>query len=107
MHGLQPTTNGPADGNNTFHHFLIANAGKDSVAQDVRLHTDDQQVCEAAIKSVEFMTNPYKGGFVPLEALSWSDADDNNAYHEKLFVMDFVGTLSPELAWLSHEKEHF
>jgi multiple sugar transport system substrate-binding protein len=64
-------------------------------------------VREAAIKSVEFMTNLYKDGFVPLEALSWNDADDNNAYHEKLFVMDFDGTLSPELAWKGHEKEYY
>lgn len=105
--GLQITTVGPNDGNNLFSHFLIANGGKDIVTPDGRLHTDDPQVREAAIKSVEFMTNLYKDGFVPLEALSWNDADDNNAYHEKLFVMDFDGTLSPELAWLSHEKEYF
>ncbi len=105
--GLQITTVGPNDGNNLFSHFLIANGGKDIVTPDGRLHTDDPQVREAAIKSVEFMTNLYKDGFVPLEALSWNDADDNNAYHEKLFVMDFDGTLSPELAWISHEKEYF
>ena len=90
----------------TFAHFQIANAGKDIVAPDGRFHTDDPQVREAAIKSVEFMANPYKDGFVPLETLSWNDADDDNAYHEKLFVTDFDGTLSPELAWLSHEKEY-
>ncbi|HTI84198.1 MAG TPA: ABC transporter substrate-binding protein [Acetobacteraceae bacterium] len=105
--GLQITTVGPNDGNNLFSHFMIANGGKDIVTPDGRLHTDDPKVREAAIKSVEFMTNLYKDGFVPLEALSWNDADDNNGYHEKLFVMDFDGTLSPELAWLSHEKEYY
>ncbi len=104
--GLQITTVGPNDGNNLFSHFMIANGGKDIVTPDGKLHTDDPQVHEAAVKSVEFMTNLYKDGFVPLEALSWNDADDNNAYHEKLFVMDFDGTLSPELAWISHEKEY-
>jgi len=105
--GLQITTVGPNDGNNLFSHFLIANGGKNIVTPDGKLHTDDPQVREAAIKSVEFMTNLYKDGFVPLEALSWNDADDNNAYHEKLFVMDFDGTLSPELAWKGHEKEYY
>lgn len=105
--GLQITTVGPNDGNNLFSHFLIANGGRNIVTPDGRLHTDDPQVREAAIKSVEFMTNLYKDGFVPLEALSWNDADDNNAYHEKLFVMDFDGTLSPELAWKGHEKEYY
>ena len=31
-------------------------------------------------------------------ALSWNDADDNNAFHSKLFVMDFDGTISTEVA---------
>ena len=105
--GLQITTVGPNDGNNVFSHFLIANGGKDIVTPDGKLHTDNPQVREAAIKSVDFMTGLYKGGFVPPEALSWNDADDNNAYHEKLFVMDFDGTLSPELAWLGHEQEYY
>jgi multiple sugar transport system substrate-binding protein len=30
--------------------------------------------------------------------LSWTDADDNNAFHSKLFVMDFDGTISTEVA---------
>ena len=41
---------------------------------------------------------------MPPEALSWNDADDNNGYHEKLFVMDFDGTLSTELAMIKNEK---
>src|SRR6185312_8774202 len=55
--GLQVTTVGPNDGNNVFIHFLIANGGQDIVTKDGKLHTDDPQVREAAIKSVEFMTN--------------------------------------------------
>ena len=46
------------------------------------------------------MTNLYKEGVVPPEALSWNDADDNNGFHEKLFMMDFDGTLSTELAMI-------
>jgi len=106
-YGLQITTVGPNDGNNLFVHFLIANGGKDIVTPDGKLHTDDPKVRQAAIKAVEFMTGLYRDGFVPPEALSWNDADDNNAYHEKLFVMNFDGTLSPELAWISHEKEYY
>ena len=96
--GLQITTVGPNDGNNLFYHHLIANGGQDILTKDGKLHTDDPKVREAAIHSVEFMTGLYKDGYVPPEALSWNDADDNNAYHEKLFVMNFDGTLSPELA---------
>ena len=44
---------------------------------------------------------------MPPEALSWNDADDNNAYHEKLFVMDFDGTLSTELAMIKNKKAYY
>src|SRR5580698_2686109 len=105
--GLQVTTVGPNDGNNVFTHFLIANGGEGIITPDGKLHTDDPVVREAAIKSVEFMTGLYKDGFVPPEALSWNDADDNNAYHEKLFVMDFDGTLSTELAMIKDKKAYY
>ena len=105
--GLQITTVGPNDGNNLFAHFLIANGGQDIVTKDGKLHTDDPKVREAAIRSITFMTNLYKDGFVPPEALTWNDADDNNAYHEKLFVMDFDGTLSTELAMIKNRKAYY
>ena len=105
--GLQITTVGPNDGNNLFRHFLIANGGEDIVTPDGKLHTDDPKIREAAIKSVEFMTNLYKDGLVPPEALSWNDADDNNGYHEKLFVMDFDGTLSTELAMIKDKQAFY
>lgn len=105
--GLQVTTVGPNDGNNLFYHFMIANNGEDLVTKDGKLHVNDPKVREAAIHSVEFMTNLYKGGYVPPEALSWNDADDNNAYHSKLFVMDFDGTLSTELAWIKKDPKAY
>jgi multiple sugar transport system substrate-binding protein len=105
--GLQVTTVGPNDGNNVFTHFLIANGGEGIITPDGKLHTDDPVVREAAIKSVEFMTDLYKEGVVPPEALSWNDADDNNGYHEKLFVMDFDGTLSTELAMIKDKQAFY
>src|SRR6185503_13183663 len=105
--GLQITTVGPNDGNGLFAHFLIANGGQNILTRDGNLHTNDPQVREAAIKAVTFMTNCYKEGFVPPEALSWNDADDNNAYHEKLFVMDLDGTLSTELAMIKNKKAYY
>ena len=105
--GLQITTVGPNDGNNVFTHFLIANGGENIITPDGKLHTDDPQVREAAIRSVEFMTGLYKEGVVPPEALSWNDADDNNGYHEKLFMMDFDGTLSTELAMIKDKQAFY
>ncbi|MDR3529187.1 MAG: ABC transporter substrate-binding protein [Rhodopila sp.] len=105
--GLQITTVGPNDGNAVFTHFLIANGGEGIITPDGNLHLDDPKIREAAIKSVEFMTNLYKEGVVPPEALSWNDADDNNGYHEKLFMMDFDGTLSTELAMIKDKQAFY
>jgi multiple sugar transport system substrate-binding protein len=105
--GMQITTVGPNDGNGLFAHFLIANGGQNIVTRDGKLHVDDPQVREAAIRSVAYMTNCYKDGYIPLEALSWNDADDNNGYHEKQFVMNLDGTLSPELAMIKNKKAYY
>src|SRR5215475_10540821 len=105
VHGLQPTTNGPADGNNTFHHFLIANGGNDIVTPDGQAHLDDPKIKEAVIKALTYITTSYKQGYVPPGALSWSDADDNNAFHAKQIVMDLDGTISPEVSLLSTGKK--
>src|ERR1700747_2866825 len=104
--GLQPTTNGPADGNNTFHHFMIAYGGNGIVTPDGKPHLDDPQVKEAVIKAITYITTAYKEGYVPPGALSWSDADDNNAFHAKQMIMDLDGTISTELA-LFHKKEQY
>jgi multiple sugar transport system substrate-binding protein len=105
--GMQITTVGPNDGNGLFQAFLIANGGKDILTPDGKLHTSDPKIREAAIKSCEYMTTAYKEGYVPPEALSWNDADDNNGVHEKLFVIDFDGTLSTELAMIDNKQAFY
>jgi multiple sugar transport system substrate-binding protein len=104
--GPQVTTVGPNDGNGLMAHFMLANGGAGIVTEDGKLHTEDPQVREAAIRSVTWLTNAYKEGYVPPEALSWTDADDNNAFHEKLIVMDFDGSLSTELAMIKDRKAY-
>jgi multiple sugar transport system substrate-binding protein len=104
--GPQMTTVGPNDGNGLFQHFMIANGGADIVTPDGKLHTDNPQIREAAIRTVTWLTNSYKEGYVPPEALSWNDADDNNAFHEKLLVMDLDGSISTELAMIKDKKAY-
>jgi multiple sugar transport system substrate-binding protein len=104
--GLQPTTAGPTDGNALFYQFLSAYGGKDIVTKDGAPHLDDPQVKEAVIKSLTYITTAYKEGYVPPGALSWNDADDNNAFHAKQLIMDIDGTISTELA-LYHRKEEY
>ncbi len=104
--GLQLTTTGPADGNNLFYAFVLANGGKNMVTPDGKAHLDDPTIKEAVVKSLTFMTAAYKEGYVPPGVLSWSDADDNNAFHAKEIVMDFDGTISTEVA-LYHDQQAY
>ena len=60
--GPQMTTVGPNDGNGLIAHFMIANGGADIVTPDGKLHTDDPQVREAAIRTVSFLTNCLQAG---------------------------------------------
>ncbi|HVZ09906.1 ABC transporter substrate-binding protein [Rhodopila sp.] len=106
-HGSSLTTVGPNDGNNLFYHFVIANGGQDVVTPDGKLHTDDPKVREAFIKSVDYLTRCYKDGYVPEDVLSWNDSDNNNGFHQKLFIMDFDGTISTELAMIDNKKAYF
>jgi multiple sugar transport system substrate-binding protein len=104
-YGYQLTSNG-ADPINTFNAFMIAYGGKDLVTPDGRLHTDDPQVREAAAKGLAKLTTPFKEGYVPPGVVNWNDADDNNAFHSKLMVMDFDGTISTEAALYNKKEEY-
>jgi len=105
--GFQVSSNGN-DPNQLFNYFLIAYGGENIVGKDGKLHLDDPQVKEAAIKTLEYVTRAFKEGFVPSSALNWNDADDNNAFHAKTIVMDLDGTISTEVAVLSQgNKEDY
>jgi multiple sugar transport system substrate-binding protein len=103
--GFQVTTNG-ADPNSTFNYFLIAYGGQNIVTRDGKLHLDDPQVREAAIKALAYPTTAYKEGFVPPSAINWNDADDNNAFHAKTIVMDLDGSISTEVAIFNKKEEY-
>jgi multiple sugar transport system substrate-binding protein len=103
--GLQVTTNG-VDPNNTFHYFLGAYGGKDIVTPDGRSHFGDPKIREAVIKTLTYPTTAYKEGYVPSGALNWNDADDNNAFHSKLIVMDIDGTISTEVAIIKNKEDY-
>ena len=95
-YGYQLTANG-VDPAILFQGFLMAYGGKGLVTPDGKLHTEDPPIREAAIKAIEKLTAPFKKGYVPPGVVNWNDADDNNAFHAKLIVMDFDG-FSTEVA---------
>ena len=104
-YGYQLTANG-VDPIATYNAFMIAYGGKDLVTPDGRLHTDDPQVRAAAVKAIERLTTPFKKGYVPPSCVNWNDADDNNAFHSKLMVMDFDGTISTEVAVFKKKEDY-
>ena len=102
--GYQLTTNG-VDPINTFNAWMTAYGGNGLVTKDGKLHIDDPHIKEAFIKAIVSLTTPFKEGYVPPGCVNWNDADDNNAFHSKLMVMDFDGTISTELALLSQGRK--
>jgi multiple sugar transport system substrate-binding protein len=103
-YGYQLTANG-VDPGVLFQAFLMAYGGKGLVTPDGKLHTEDPQIREAAIKAIEKLTTPFKKGYVPPGVVNWNDADDNNAFHSKLVVMDFDG-FSTEVAVYKNKAEY-
>jgi len=103
--GLEVSTIGD-DPTNTFHQWLFAYGGIGLVTRDGELHSKDPQVREAAIKALNQLAKSFKDGYVPPSAVNWNDADDNNAFHSKLVVMDFDGTLSTELAMIKDQQAY-
>jgi multiple sugar transport system substrate-binding protein len=104
--GMQVSANGD-DPNALFAYFLIAHGGKDIVTKDGKLHLDDPQVKEAAIKALTYPATAYKQGYVPAGAINWNDADDNNAFHSKEIVMDLDGTISTEVAIIADKEAYY
>jgi multiple sugar transport system substrate-binding protein len=104
-YGYQLTANG-VDPIATFNAFMIAYGGKNLVTPDGRLNSQDPQVRAAAAKAIERLTTPFKKGYVPPGVVNWNDADDNNAFHAKLMVMDFDGTISTEVAIYDKKEDY-
>jgi multiple sugar transport system substrate-binding protein len=104
-HGYQLTSNG-VDPINTFNAWMIAYGGQGLVTPDGKLHTDEPAVKAACVEAIKSLTTAFKDGYVPPSCVNWNDSDDNNAFHSKLMVMDFDGTISTEVA-LYHKKEEY
>jgi multiple sugar transport system substrate-binding protein len=94
--GFQVTANG-VDPAALFGAFMHGYGGEGIVTPEGKLILDDR-IREAAIKACEYLGGAYRDGYVPPSAINWNDADDNNAFHAKLMVMDVDGTISTEVA---------
>ncbi|HLY44971.1 MAG TPA: ABC transporter substrate-binding protein [Stellaceae bacterium] len=93
------------DPTNTFQQFMIAYGGENIVTKDGKFNGGDPQVHEGVVKAVERLSKLFTDGYIPPSSINWNDADDNNAFHSKLCVMDFDGTLSTELGMMKSQKD--
>ena len=92
---------------NTFHAFMIAYGGAGLVTPDGKLHADDPQVRAAVIQAIAKLAHFFNDKHIPPGSVNWNDADDNNAFHSKLCIMDYDGTLSTELAMIHDEQAYY
>jgi multiple sugar transport system substrate-binding protein len=91
---------------NTFNSFVTAYGGKDIVTKDGKYHGSDPQMRAALVKALTTLTTMFKEHYIPPSSLNWNDADDNNAFHSKLCVMDYDGSLSTELPHMKNKQEY-
>jgi len=91
---------------NTFNAFTVAYGGQDMVTKDGKYHGSDPQVREALLKMLVTLSGMFKEGYIPPSSINWNDADDNNAFHSKLCVMDYDGSLSTELPHMKNKQEY-
>ncbi|HTT81672.1 MAG TPA: ABC transporter substrate-binding protein [Stellaceae bacterium] len=82
---------------NTFNAWLIAYGGGDVVTKQGKLNSS-KPIKDAYARAVGTFAQLFKDGYIPHSSVNWNDADDNNAFHSQLAVMDFDGTLSTEMA---------
>jgi multiple sugar transport system substrate-binding protein len=91
---------------NTFNSFVTAYGGKDIVTPDGKYHGREPQFRAALVKALTTLSTMFKEKYIPPSSLNWNDADDNNAFHSKLCVMDYDGSLSTELPHMKNKQEY-
>ena len=91
---------------NTFNAFTVAYGGQEMITKDGKFHGDDPAVREAITKMLTKLSTFFKEGYIPPSSVTWNDADDNNAFHSKLCVMDYDGSLSTEMAMIKDKQAY-
>jgi len=81
----------------TFNQYLLAYGGR-LVSPDGKLHVDDPQVKEAAVRALTFITGAYKDGLIPPGAINWGDPDNNSAFFGKQIIMTCNASISIPVA---------
>jgi len=104
-YGYQLTANG-VDPIATYNAFLIAYGGKDLVLPNGKLNSNGPAGARRGGQGARAADDTVQGGLCAPGVIHWNDADDNNAFHAKLMVMDFDGTISTEVAIYDKKEDY-
>jgi multiple sugar transport system substrate-binding protein len=69
-----------------FEQYLLAFRGE-IISPDGKVVANEAKNREAIVKTLSFFTEIYKEGYVPTDALTWTDGDNNANFHNKTVVM--------------------
>jgi multiple sugar transport system substrate-binding protein len=91
-----PVSTVDSDNYYTFNQYMLGYGGH-VVNEDGTLNLTDQ-TRQAAIKTLTFIADAFKGGYIPESALNWGDPDNNVAFFSKQIIMTNNATLSIPVA---------
>ncbi len=86
-----PVSTVDTDNYYTFNQYMLGYGGR-VVNPDGTLNLSDQ-TRQAAIKTLTFIADAFKAGYIPHSALNWGDPDNNVAFFSKQIIMTNNATL--------------
>lgn len=89
-----------------FEQYLLAFHGE-ILSPDGKVIADQPKNRDAIIKTLTFFTNLYKEGYVPPDALTWTDADNNVNFNNKTVVMTPNPSISIPGAHFFSNKDNY
>lgn len=89
-----------------FEQYLLAFHGE-IVSPDGKVVANEAKNRDAIVKTLTFFTSIYKEGYVPPDALTWTDADNNVNFNNRTVVMTPNPSISIPGAWFFTNKDYY
>ena len=89
-----------------FEQYLLAFHGE-VVTPEGKLVVNEPKNREAIVKVLSFFTSIYREGYVPPDALTWTDADNNVNFNNRTVVMTPNPSISIPGAWFFTNKDYY
>jgi multiple sugar transport system substrate-binding protein len=96
-------------GSDTIYNFEMAllSFGGQLLDPDGKIIADQPKNREAIIKTLAWFAELYNSGYVPPDAINWSDGDNNANFHAKSIVMTPNPSLSIPAHWFFNGPEQY